>query len=283
MPVDPGGLPGFPGTSVSTSSLRPYGASEYSMTGPYENPWFIQTPAQVAELLFSQSETTRALTLYEIAHRDYGEAVLIKAELAKLIAQHKATNIEFKDAGKFEAPVNAWFEEQEDAKLVSAREIFSHRVNGLNEQIRILAITFANQLPASCSQYILLIPITGHRELTGPSDHCLIGETPNKSPLLTIWWRSACASISMPGETRDTYDMAQVHFQEGPIRETGVNGVSNEALLAVLIDRLETFQKGQFSCPENAKALTKLEEAGLWLHKRTMNRTVRGVEGTSAP
>ena len=75
--------------------------------------------------------------------------------------------------------------------------------------------------------------------------------------------------------------LAEVHFQEGPIKECGVNGVCNEDLIAMVICRLEHFQKGVFSCRENALAITKLEEALLWLRKRTMGREQRGVEGTN--
>lgn len=71
-----------------------------------------------------------------------------------------------------------------------------------------------------------------------------------------------------------------IHFQEGPIKECGVNGVCNEDLIAMVICRLEHFQKSPYSCRENALAITKLEEALLWLRKRTMGREKRGVEGT---
>lgn len=74
--------------------------------------------------------------------------------------------------------------------------------------------------------------------------------------------------------------LAEIHFQEGPIKECGVNGVCNEDLIAMVITRLEHFQKSEFSCRENALAITKLEEAMLWLRKRTMGREQRGVEGT---
>lgn len=74
--------------------------------------------------------------------------------------------------------------------------------------------------------------------------------------------------------------LADIHFQEGPIGEAGVNGVMNEDLIAMVICRLEHFQKSEFSCRENALAITKLEEALLWLRKRTMGREQRGVEGT---
>lgn len=74
-----------------------------------------------------------------------------------------------------------------------------------------------------------------------------------------------------------------IKFQSGPIGEVGINGVTNEVLLAIVIDRLHGFQSGQFSCRENALALTKIEEAMHWLHARTRSREFRGVEGTSKP
>ena len=72
-----------------------------------------------------------------------------------------------------------------------------------------------------------------------------------------------------------------IHFQEGPIGEAGVNGLTQEALLAIAIDRLRSFQGGPFSCRENAIALTHCEDALMWLQKRTRERIKRGVEGVS--
>lgn len=71
-----------------------------------------------------------------------------------------------------------------------------------------------------------------------------------------------------------------LNFQTGPINEVGVNGITNEALLAIVLDRLGYFQKGAFKCRENALAITKIEEAILWLLSRTFARMRRGVEGT---
>lgn len=75
--------------------------------------------------------------------------------------------------------------------------------------------------------------------------------------------------------------LAEIHFQEGPIKEAGVNGVMNEDLIAMIICRLEHFNQSEFRCRENSMAITKLEEALLWLRKRTMGREQRGVEGTN--
>ena len=71
-----------------------------------------------------------------------------------------------------------------------------------------------------------------------------------------------------------------VLFQNGPISEAGVNGLTQEALLAIVIDRLRSFQSGPYSCRENAIALTHCEDALMWLQRRTRARIARGVEGT---
>jgi len=71
-----------------------------------------------------------------------------------------------------------------------------------------------------------------------------------------------------------------VNFQCGPIKERGVNGVANEDLINMALVRLKCFQSSEFKCKENAMAITKLEEALLWLRKRTSDRELRNVEGT---
>lgn len=69
-------------------------------------------------------------------------------------------------------------------------------------------------------------------------------------------------------------------FQNGPIKEEGVNGVTQEALTAIVQHRLECFQNGPYACHDNQMALDRLHEAKHWLFKRTLDRMQRGVEGT---
>ncbi len=83
--------------------------------------------------------------------------------------------------------------------------------------------------------------------------------------------------VSVPGENNL---LCSIRFQNGPIKEFGINGVTQEILMAVCIDRLRSFQAGPYACRENAIALTKLEESLMWLQKRTRAREARGVEGT---
>lgn len=77
----------------------------------------------------------------------------------------------------------------------------------------------------------------------------------------------------------EAQSLGLVNFQNGPILENGVNGVQNEHLISIVIDRLQCFQAGDFACRENALALTKLQEALHWLEHRTKDRQQRGVEG----
>lgn len=69
-------------------------------------------------------------------------------------------------------------------------------------------------------------------------------------------------------------------FQNGPIKEAGVNGITQEVLLAILIDRLECFQDSVYKCQENQLALIALRDARDHLLSRTRKRLARGVEGT---
>ena len=75
---------------------------------------------------------------------------------------------------------------------------------------------------------------------------------------------------------------AAILFQNGPVLEAGANGITIEALLAISIDRLRSFQKGQHACADNALALAHLTWAMRALARRSEGRMARGVEGTSA-
>ena len=71
-----------------------------------------------------------------------------------------------------------------------------------------------------------------------------------------------------------------IKFKKGPIAECNVNGVTHEALIAIVIDRLRSFQAGPYACDQNEAALDSLERALFCLQARTKARIARGVEGT---
>ena len=56
------------------------------------------------------------------------------------------------------------------------------------------------------------------------------------------------------------------------------DGTTNEEVLRMLIHRL-TAMGNLFPCRQNSLAVTKLEEALMWLEHRTAERKARGVEG----
>jgi hypothetical protein len=69
-----------------------------------------------------------------------------------------------------------------------------------------------------------------------------------------------------------------VKFQVGPVPSNGVNGITNEALLAILIHRTK-FLDTKFPCDENKHAIQHMEAALDCLEMRTTQRITRGVEG----
>lgn len=74
--------------------------------------------------------------------------------------------------------------------------------------------------------------------------------------------------------------MVKVDFQEGPIKEHGVNGIANEDALVMVLARLQGFQSTPYACEENAQAITHIEAALTVLRERTNKRVARNVEGT---
>lgn len=78
-----------------------------------------------------------------------------------------------------------------------------------------------------------------------------------------------------------------IEWQNGPLgrgaERQEPNGAFVETVISAAKQRIEFYQtanNGKFACRENAIAITKLEEALLWLNKRTMDREARQVEGT---
>jgi hypothetical protein len=87
---------------------------------------------------------------------------------------------------------------------------------------------------------------------------------------------------SVPGIVADEFGYIAIKFQNGPVKEVGVNGTQIGNVIEILVRRLEGFQDGAFPCRENAIAITKLQEAAMWLEFRTRKRMQQGVEGLNA-
>lgn len=127
------------------------------------------------------------------------------------------------------------------------KQITSHKVNGLNEALKIETLDTVPGPGGACHFYRLKFSARHPKDIAGI----------------------------------EVYEgLIDINFQNGPIKDVGVNGISNESLLAIVEDRLKDFQAGEYKCRENACALTHLQEAMMWLHRRTHERLQRGVEGT---
>jgi hypothetical protein len=72
----------------------------------------------------------------------------------------------------------------------------------------------------------------------------------------------------------------RLKFQQGPVKEVGTNGITSEALLAILIDRTQ-FLQDQVPCQENEAALRHMCDALANFEARTARRIKRQVEGTN--
>ncbi len=76
-----------------------------------------------------------------------------------------------------------------------------------------------------------------------------------------------------------SHKFVDLRFQNGTVDEEGINGLTMETLLAVVLDRLEGFQAGEFSNEYNETAKLGVGVALEALQARTAGRIARGVEG----
>ena len=78
----------------------------------------------------------------------------------------------------------------------------------------------------------------------------------------------------------------EITWQNGPLGRGSdritPNGAFVEGVLLAALGRIQYYQESKFKCRENAIAITKIEEALLWLDSRTRTREERQVEGTHA-
>ena len=81
-------------------------------------------------------------------------------------------------------------------------------------------------------------------------------------------------------EINDEGNAITFKIQNGPIKENGINGCQVDTMIAAARKIIEKFNK-QFPCRENSVAITKLDEAMMWLNKRKQDRIERNVEGTN--
>ena len=86
------------------------------------------------------------------------------------------------------------------------------------------------------------------------------------------------ALLQFKRDEDDTQRFQEITFYKLNPDGSYENGTTLEEMLRVSIERLQDLNS-RFSCRENSLAITKLEEALMWLNKRTEDREARGVEG----
>ena len=76
--------------------------------------------------------------------------------------------------------------------------------------------------------------------------------------------------------------LLSIYFQNGPVKEYGVNGVQLTEVLKICLARYKMINKS-FPCRENSLAITNLQQAIMWDEERTAQRCRQGVEGYDKP
>lgn len=100
------------------------------------------------------------------------------------------------------------------------------------------------------------------------------GDVIDDLPMPPGHWYLLCPSVDEPG----AFHQQVLHFQNGPIKQVGVNGINTEATLAALIHRTKMLDE-KFPCDENKMAIVMMEAALVQFQARTKDRQRRGVEG----
>jgi len=85
-------------------------------------------------------------------------------------------------------------------------------------------------------------------------------------------------TMSNPNDTEGTQMFQEITFYKMNQDGSFENGTTLEEMLRVTIERLKDLNL-RLPCRENSVAITKVEEALMWLNKRTEDRKARGVEG----
>jgi hypothetical protein len=113
--------------------------------------------------------------------------------------------------------------------------------------------------------------ITAHHEISELNDKLAIyrGELDNHYYSIT----------AIGGDQPGINVLHHINFQKLPVHSVGVNGISDEALLAIVLDRLQFFQeKTEYKCPENDLAIEHVRSAIGACKARQDRRKSQGIQ-----
>lgn len=129
---------------------------------------------------------------------------------------------------------------------------------------------------------------TGKGKVAPTQDNASAGDedAPEPNPEQKLWFYDDLQRTGVKGHfyTAKAYDkdgvsfLSEINFQNGPVPENGVNGLTNEALLAILIHRTKILDE-RFPCEENKAAIDAMAYAKETFESRTKRRQAAGIEG----
>ena len=139
----------------------------------------------------------------------------------------------------------AAFQKYKDSDGLIGRELYDHKRNKFNREC--VEVRTADSRANDNAHHKYTIQVWKHAQTSEESSICVEAVTLN--------------------------------FQNGGLKEVGPNGITDQALLAIVMDRLKSFNDGQFRCRENSLAITHLELVLMYMEERANDRARRGAEG----
>jgi hypothetical protein len=175
-----------------------------------------------------------------------------------------------------------------------AKEMIWHQTNGFNRNIRVFSLKYRPNGDIIKDDiikdgYMILTPFTYKKNNTKKFLFKKVdGEWKmdiNKK-LQVLWYKNELIAI-ISQETIVTsggaiwnskydsifdlsfYKANFIKFQDGSMKENGVNGITNEVLLSILINRFDDMDRD-----DDKKILELLQSARLWMYKRILDKHI---------
>lgn len=171
----------------------------------------------------------------------------------------------------------------------TANELIWHRINEVNKSIRVFALTDPPlrklKVQLNNTNYMVLLPFKCKKKdakkiLFEVSDGTW--EINNNKYLQVIWYNNELIGIitvknpDNGGVSLSFYKAHYLTFQNGAEKDFGVNGFTNEALLAILMDR---FANNSHNGTDDKVIIDLLQSVRLWIYKRTLDKRAIPIEG----
>jgi len=137
----------------------------------------------------------------------------------------------------------------------------------------------SNKVASKHTKENVMRRINGHEDGCGLTELCGVFAEDDPHPVNGANYCYFFTRESDDGNTPPV-TVGSINFQRGPrYAPDSILGTLDGAVLSVVIDRYEGFQRGTFSCPENDEVLQHLLAARNMIIQRAQERAARGVLG----